>query len=157
MAAAGGRVAAESCRKRSARVLFLVGDALHGGRSRSTHEESAKAIYFSSLTLLTVAASSRVAAWQQSCEASAKALYLSSLALLTAAAVEVRTKHPQRRSNSRRWRSSRRPQAAALLLGSKVSMRPLRLLFRPLLSLSLPNQKPNKSVTHRQTNEQTPH
>ena len=36
-------------------VLFLVADAPHGGRSRSTHEASAKAIYFSSLTLLTAA------------------------------------------------------------------------------------------------------
>jgi hypothetical protein len=44
MAAAGGRVAAESCRKRSARDLFLVADALHGGHIRSTHEASAKAI-----------------------------------------------------------------------------------------------------------------
>ena len=61
-AAAGGRVAAESCRKRSVRVLFLVADAPHGGRSRSTHGAPAEAICFSSLALLTAAASGRVAA-----------------------------------------------------------------------------------------------
>ena len=36
--------------------------------------------------------------------------------------VRVRTKRPRRRSIARRWRSSRRPQAAALLLGSKVAI-----------------------------------
>jgi len=41
---------------------FLVADAPHGGRSRSTHEASAKAIYFSALTFLTSTASGRFAA-----------------------------------------------------------------------------------------------
>jgi len=126
----------------SRKVAILAAYAPHGGlrrprvqsrrrpcarrQSRSTHEASAKAIYFSSLTLLKAAASGRVAARQKSCEASAKAIYFSSLTIPTAAAVEVRTKRPRRRSISRRWRSSRRPQAAALLLGSKVTKRPRR-------------------------------
>jgi hypothetical protein len=56
-------VVAGSYRQRSFRVLVLVADA------------SAKAIYFSSLTLLTAAASGGVAARRQSFAAPAKSIY----------------------------------------------------------------------------------
>ena len=62
---------------------ILVADAPHGGRSRSTHEAPAKAIYFTSLALLTAATSGRVAARQQSFEASAKAIYFDPLLAIT--------------------------------------------------------------------------
>ena len=94
MPAAGGRRRQKAAANEASAFKVDEGPVLVDRQSRSTHEASAKAIYFSPLTLLTAAASGRVAARQQSFEASEKAIYFPALTLLMAAAVEVRTKHP---------------------------------------------------------------